>query len=153
MGIEPALWRILGIWNLSAALKEVSRSIGRYAIQGAHLLIYDRRKRAFPSESFSPPRSSIEIWSHLLGHLQSRHRMFSAVLISRIIGYLSHTDTSSDEGSRPDVSAEMCLARWAFWIVNFSENNSETDLRRDVVVALLNSLGPGLSGTASNKTT
>jgi hypothetical protein len=47
----------------------------------------------------------------------------------------------------------MCLARWAFWIINSwdIDDEFEIDFKRDIAVALVNALGPGSMGIARDK--
>ena len=115
------------------------------------------RKRSFPTDSFSPPNSSVTLWAPLLARIRSNHPIFPFALVQRIIAFLlleSHSlDSHSDEFSRPDILFDMCLARWAFWIIDSWDVNEEfeIDFRRDVTVALVNALGPGSMETARDK--
>jgi ribosomal biogenesis protein LAS1 len=107
------------------------------------------RKRSFPVDSFSPPNSSVTLWAPLIAQVRSNHPSFSFVLVQRIIFSLlsesSAPDTHFDELNRPDISFDLCLARWAFWIIDSWDIDAELDFdfKRDVTVTLVNALGPG----------
>jgi ribosomal biogenesis protein LAS1 len=112
------------------------------------------RKRLFPLDSFSPPNSSVALWVPLLGHIRSNHPTFPFALVQRIIAFLlsdsPNLETLSDELGHPDTLFDMCLARWAFWIINSwnVDEEFEVDFKRDVTVTLVNFLGPGSTDTA-----
>lgn len=116
------------------------------------------RKRIFPSDSFSPPEFSLALWTPLLNNLRFHHPTFPSVLVHRIIGFLlsepSTSEAQSNEPGRSDISFDMCLARWAFWIVDswdVDEEDSEIDFTRDVAVTMFTALGPGSMGTTRDK--
>jgi len=54
------------------------------------------------------------------------------------------SDAHSEESNRSDISFDMCLARWAFWIIDSwdTDGEVEVDFKRNVMVTLLNALGP-----------
>jgi hypothetical protein len=57
----------------------------------------------------------------------------------------TYSEVQSIEFSQLDTSYHMCLARWAFWVIDFwdvDEEDSETDFRRDVAVIMFTALGP-----------
>ncbi|KIM84629.1 hypothetical protein PILCRDRAFT_96750 [Piloderma croceum F 1598] len=121
------------------------------------LVPLSKKKRLFSLDSFSPPNSSVALWAPLLGHIRSNHPTFPFALVQRIIAFLlsdsPDPETLPDELGRPDALFDMCLARWAFWIIdswNFDEE-FEVDFKRDVTVTLVNFLGPGYTDTALNK--
>jgi ribosomal biogenesis protein LAS1 len=108
-------------------------------------------------DSFSPPNLSVTLWTPLLGHIRSNHPTFPFVLVQRIIILLlsdpPDPEPHSDDLSRPDISFDMCLARWAFWIIDSWEVDEEfeIDFKRDITVTLVNALGPGSTETARDK--
>jgi ribosomal biogenesis protein LAS1 len=74
-------------------------------------------------------------------------------LTDRIVSYLlsdpdstSVVKPSSQGDTLRDPSFDMCLARWANWIIEAYENvddaESDVDLRKYTIVTLFNSLGP-----------
>lgn len=126
-------------------------------LEGGALVPLSKKKRLFPLESFSPPNYSVALWAPLLGHIRSNHPTFPFALVQRIIIFLLSNspdqETLADELGRPDTLFDMCLARWAFWIIgswNIDEE-FEVDLKRDVTVTLVNFLGPGSTDTARDK--
>ncbi|KAF7982009.1 hypothetical protein HWV62_30244 [Athelia sp. TMB] len=119
------------------------------------LVPLSKKKRLFPADSFLPPLSSLALWTPLLTQIYSEHPSLPYVLVQRILAtMLSAPADVSGEDPRPDPSFDMCLARWAFWAidtwdVDFEE--SELDIKRDVVVTLVNALGPGSAETTRDK--
>jgi ribosomal biogenesis protein LAS1 len=117
-----------------------------------------RRKRVFPSDSFAPPKDSISLWIPLLKHLQSYHQDLPSTLANHIISHLvtgnQKLDTIVDydqetvDAARRDESFDMCIARWAWWIVDsraVEDDDPDLNLRKDIVVTLITSLGPDAS--------
>jgi hypothetical protein len=47
----------------------------------------------------------------------------------------------------------MCLARWAFWIIDSwgVDEEFEVDFKRDVTITLVNALAPGSTETTSDR--
>jgi ribosomal biogenesis protein LAS1 len=123
-----------------------------------------RRKRVFSSDSFAPPKDSISLWTPLLKHLQSYHQDLPSTLANHIISHLvtghQKLDTLIDcdqetvDAARRDESFDMCIARWAWWIVDswaVEDDDPDLNLRKDIVVTLITSLGPDPSGVAVDK--
>ncbi|KAJ7101017.1 Las1-like-domain-containing protein [Mycena crocata] len=110
-----------------------------------------KKKRTFPSDSFSPPKFSVELWSPLLSELQALHPDFPAVLSSRIVSYLLTDAPQLDMVPiAVDTTFDACLARWAMWTIdNWDAENSESDLdlKKDTIIALITGLGPGSSSS------
>ncbi|KAG6891085.1 hypothetical protein C0995_014175 [Termitomyces sp. Mi166 len=107
------------------------------------LVPLSRKKRDFPQDTFLPPKFSVQLWTPLLQHLQSFHSGFYPTLAGRIISTLLPESENSDDVQR-DSSYDICIARWAKWIVDASsEYDSETghDLRREMALTLMQSLG------------
>jgi ribosomal biogenesis protein LAS1 len=106
------------------------------------------RKRVFPVESFFPPKCSILIWTPLLAHLQSHHPDLPFVLADHII---THLLSDAPESAR-DQSFELCLARWAFWIIEaWSFDDAELDLKKDVTATFVTALGPSMKDLSSDR--
>lgn len=63
------------------------------------------------------------------------------MLCSCIVSYL----TSSNPERRGDPTFTACLARWAMWTVEAWDSNDLNNLRRDIVVTLMQALSRGLS--------
>lgn len=118
-----------------------------------------RRKRSFPINSFLPPNFSVTLWGPLLIQVRSNHPAFPSILVQRIITFLlsespapdTHSDGVQADGS--DILFDMCLARWAYWVIDSSDNDEgfDVDFKRDVAVTLLNALGPKSMDTSRNK--
>ncbi|KAF8078240.1 Las1-like-domain-containing protein [Lyophyllum atratum] len=105
------------------------------------LVPLSKKKRSFAADSFSPPQFSIMLWDPLLQHVHSLHSDFFAVLAGRIVSTICRTE------SQPDPSYDMCLARWALWSIEAwegDESQVDFDLRKEVTVSLMQSLGPNM---------
>jgi ribosomal biogenesis protein LAS1 len=114
------------------------------------LVPLSKKKRIFPNDSFLPPDSSLALWTPLLNNLRSHHPTLPYVLAHRIIGFLLSESTSSEiqsnEPNRSDASFDMCLARWAFWIIDsweVDDDDDNIDFKRDVTATIFTALGPG----------
>ncbi|KAG6885721.1 hypothetical protein C0993_010894, partial [Termitomyces sp. T159_Od127] len=108
------------------------------------LVPLSKKKRDFPKDSFLPPTYSVQIWTPLLQHLQSIHSDFYSILIGRIVYILLCESEDSDEHVQQDFSYDLCIARWAKWIIEaLSRSDSATgdDLRKEIVLTLFQSLG------------
>ncbi|KAG5646041.1 hypothetical protein DXG03_004464 [Asterophora parasitica] len=111
------------------------------------LVPLSRKKRDFSADSFMPPNFSVLLWTPLLQHLQSLHYEFYIVLTERIFLTLLTENVPTTVGqieSPRDPSYDACLARWAMWAVEAWEaddSQSEFDLRKEVTVTLMQSLG------------
>jgi ribosomal biogenesis protein LAS1 len=87
----------------------------------------------------------------LLTQLQPHHPYLPSTLANRIVAHLL-SDTpqagiSVDHDDHwPDESFDMCLARWAWWTVDTwsieDDEDEESDLKKDVILTLITSLGP-----------
>lgn len=91
-----------------------------------------------------PPKYSVQIWAPLLQHLQSVHHEFYPILAGRIASLLLPESESSDEEVQQDSSYDLCIARWAKWIIEVSSSCDSTpsdDLRREIALMLMQSLG------------
>ncbi|KAF7971829.1 hypothetical protein HWV62_19837 [Athelia sp. TMB] len=119
------------------------------------LVPLSKKKRLFSADSFLPPSSSLTLWTPLLTQIYSEHPSFPYVLVQRILATMLSTSADvSGEDTRPDPSFDMCLARWAFWAIDTWDvvfEESELDIKRDVVVTLVNALGPGSAETTRDK--
>ena len=127
------------------------------------------RKRALSAEAFSPPPAVIAIWAPLLAHLQNLHTSLPFVLVDRILAHLlaspSEPASPAADGDhatpKVDPSHDLCLAAWAAWFVetcgapettdgtpgdNIDERAPTAPHITDVVVTLLNGLGPVVAG-------
>lgn len=86
------------------------------------------------------------LWSPLLQHLHSLHSDFLIVLCDRIVSVLvEENDVKSAlvEG-QTDHSYDMCLARWAMWSIEMwgtDDTRTDFDLRKEVTISLMQSLG------------
>ena len=137
-------WR-RGYW--SRFLKSEKKSLPNFVFY-PHL--YTRRKRIFPTNSFSPPKTSLQLWTPLLLRLQSRHSDLPSTLINRIVSHLLPDrrllDGNATIGtSRRDDSFDMCIARWAWWIVqswNVVDDETDFNLKKDTIIMLITALGP-----------
>ncbi|KAJ7693686.1 Las1-like-domain-containing protein [Mycena rosella] len=113
------------------------------------LVPLSKKKRVFPVDSFFPPKFSVELWSPLLSELHALHPDFPAILSTRIIAYLLADAPQLDMVPiAVDTTYDACLARWAMWTIDTwdAENSeSELDLKKDVIVALITGLGPSSS--------
>ena len=101
------------------------------------------RKRIYPTDTFSPPTLSVEIWTPLLHQLRDFHPDLPNVLCSCIVSYL----TGSNSERRGDPTFAACLARWAMWSVAAWDSDgldNGDNLRRDLVTSLMQALGHGL---------
>ncbi|KAJ6574735.1 Las1-like-domain-containing protein [Mycena capillaripes] len=113
------------------------------------LVPLSKKKRAFPANSFLPPKFSVELWSPLLSDLHALHPDFPAIFSSRIVSYLlSEPPQLEVVPIAVDTTYDACLARWAMWMIeNWDVDNSESDidLKRDTIVSLITGLGPSSS--------
>lgn len=101
------------------------------------------RKRAGDENSFLPSTSSIALWEPLLDQICSIQEEFTGVLVSRIISVLTtEKDLGKEELSLEivDQTFELCLSRWAYWIVQ--REHDDDSLRREAITALVLALGP-----------
>jgi len=143
-------------WDTSDDLKEKSAldKLCDELIEKGILVPLSKKKRIPSSDSFLPAESVLAVWTPLLTDIRSRHPIFPSVLVHRIIGFLvsesTYSEAQSIEFSQLDTSYHMCLARWAFWVIDFwdvDEEDSETDFKRDVAVTMFTVLGPGFKDT------
>ncbi|KAF8634422.1 hypothetical protein AX15_000873 [Amanita polypyramis BW_CC] len=105
------------------------------------LVPLSKRKRTYPANKYSPSELSVQIWSPLLHHLCRFHSDLPAVLCGRIVSRL----TSEEKG---DPIFAACLARWAMWSIetwNTDGRKDGYDLRKGVVVSLMQAIGHVLS--------
>jgi ribosomal biogenesis protein LAS1 len=115
------------------------------------------RKRSLAKGSFTPPPALLSIWTPLLSHVQSLHPTFHSVLVSHIVSRLLSDPSTRSQPYVPDHSYEMCLASWIVFLLRTSdaEENSSSDSEvlsaRNVVVSLLNDLGPMLDNVAAGR--
>ncbi|KAK7468619.1 rRNA-processing protein las1 [Stygiomarasmius scandens] len=125
------------------------------------LVALSKKKRVFPSDSFSPPKSSVEIWTSLLTHVQSLHPIFASILVSRmLVRLLNKSPNESEkvtESSNNDSSYCMGIARWLNWVIDtLAVDDSEmpdADLKLDTVASLITALEPGSEQTAQTRET
>ncbi|KAG5653504.1 hypothetical protein H0H81_012714 [Sphagnurus paluster] len=119
------------------------------------LVPLSKKKRDFPADSFTPPKFSILLWTSLLHHLQSLHSEFYAVLAGRIVlTLLAERDAKESQVEvQLDSSYELCLARWAFWVVEAweADDSHDFDLRKEVTVLLMQSLGHVMNASHRDK--
>ncbi|KAJ7102316.1 Las1-like-domain-containing protein [Mycena belliarum] len=115
------------------------------------LVPLSKKKRAFATGSFTPPSSSVELWKPLLAELQALHPDFLAVLSRRIVAHLLASAPQLDiVPIAVDTTYDTCLARWALWTIDsWDGDNSESDLdlKKDVIVALITGLGPSTNSS------
>ncbi|KAH6916792.1 Las1-like-domain-containing protein [Coprinopsis sp. MPI-PUGE-AT-0042] len=119
------------------------------------LVPLSKKKRIGSRDAFLPPPASVAIWSPLLQNVQDLHGDFSPVLCGRICSHLTftvHPSSLSSEDhisleSSSDPSYDLCLARWAMWLIEICvpKQSVDYDLRQESVVTLLR----GLSGVSS----
>jgi ribosomal biogenesis protein LAS1 len=108
-------------------------------------------------DSFSPSTMSLLLWTPLLEHLQSHHPDLRSALSNRIISRLLEEPVPvgrlTPEPAHTDPSFDMCIARWAWWMIESwnVDDDATTDLKRDVVSTLVIALGPGGHRTRSDK--
>ncbi|KAF5375020.1 hypothetical protein D9758_000099 [Tetrapyrgos nigripes] len=124
------------------------------------LVPLSKKKRSFPSDSFSPPNASVEIWTSLLSHVQSLHPDFVSVLVNRLLIRLLNKNTNesdqSVETSSNDTSYYIGIARWLNWVVHSLVDESEVpdgDLKLDTVASLITALEPGSKHTTQTRKT
>ncbi|KZP32371.1 Las1-domain-containing protein [Athelia psychrophila] len=128
------------------------------------LVPLSKKKRVFPAGSFLPPAASLALWTPLLTHIHAEHASFPAVLVQRALAHMlasSPAEADADADARPDPSFDMCLARWAFWALDawsprgdhggLGSEEAALDGKRDVVVTLVNALGPGAADAARDR--
>ncbi|TFK76738.1 Las1-domain-containing protein [Pluteus cervinus] len=96
-----------------------------------------KKKRIFSEEGFSPPQSSVEIWTPLLRHITSLHPDFPQVLITHICVFLTTPNQA-------DASFDACLARWAMWCIEklCESEEGDSEERREAISMLFHVLGP-----------
>ncbi|KAF8640922.1 hypothetical protein AX17_000570 [Amanita inopinata Kibby_2008] len=117
------------------------------------LIPLSKKKRTYPINAFSPPTISVQIWSPLLHHLCDLHPDLPSVLCGRIVSCLSACH-AEDGAEKPDLSFTACLARWAMWSVETwgsDTRGAELDLRREVIINLMQALGHGLMDGSKDK--
>ncbi|RDB29692.1 Protein LAS1 [Hypsizygus marmoreus] len=115
------------------------------------LVPLSKKKREISTDSFHPPEFSVQLWTPLLQHLQHLHGDFFTILCSRIVFMLlSRGSSVNNEGeNQVDLSYDMCLARWAVWSIEALEADnlrSDIDLRKEVTLSLMQSLGHVATG-------
>ncbi|KAJ4476611.1 Las1-like-domain-containing protein [Lentinula aciculospora] len=112
-------------------------------IEKGGLIPIVKRKRILPSESFSPPETSVRIWTPLLTNIQNLHSDFQLVLVNRALSRLLAACAMNDAPLDP--SYDAALARWIVWLVERLDSDEalEEDIRVDVVASLLTILEPG----------
>jgi ribosomal biogenesis protein LAS1 len=162
MGFGQALRRSPGNRGSCARIKKVSSRLAFLVISFLHFI----RKRIYPDDSYSPPQFSVVLWSPLLTHIQSHHPDLRSALVHRIVSrLLSDTTPAADisidrrplaaaEELSPDPSFDICLSRWAWWLVNIwavSPPDPDNDLRKDIILTLLTALGPSVSRPTGSK--
>lgn len=73
------------------------------------------------------------------------------VLVNRIISILLTDVPTAPDSTRANTSFDMCMARWAAWIVDnciTEEHDALSDTaKRDLVITLLNSMGPKMAAS------
>jgi len=81
--------------------------------------------------------------------LQSHHLDLPSVLANRIVSHLlsdpPRLGISVDHDDWPDESFDLCLARWAWWIIDrwsVDDEDEESDFKKDIILTLVTSLGP-----------
>ncbi|KAJ7770825.1 Las1-like-domain-containing protein [Mycena maculata] len=120
-------------------------------LQKGALVPLSKKKRVFPSESFSPPKFSVELWSPLLCDIHALHPDFLLTLSSRIVSYLLADAPQVDVVSiSVDTTYDACLARWAMWTIDtwdVENSESELDLKKDTIISLITGLGPNSSSS------
>ena len=116
-----------------------------------------KRKRIFPEDKFWPSQLSVSLWKPLLQHIQYLHVNFAYILCTRMISLLLSPDTVSGSKNAPetksDPSFNMCIARWVMWALDTwstssssSSEESDPELREDVVLVLVQGLGREMGG-------
>jgi hypothetical protein len=123
------------------------------------------RKRVFPEEKFWPPQLSVSLWTPLLKHIQVLHASFACTLCAHILCHLlppdatAHHTSQSMVENRKDPSSDMCLARWIMWCLDTWSNSSSVsqeetnaELRKDVIISLMQGLGYRMSDHRSKDT-
>ncbi|KAG6866014.1 hypothetical protein C0991_009422 [Blastosporella zonata] len=113
-------------------------------LEKGFLVSLSKKKRDFPAETFLPPKFSVQLWAPMLQHLQSLHSEFYFILAGRIISTLLPEGHSQSTEIPPDASYDMCLARWVKWSVEAHDENESAvgfDLRKEVTIAIMQSLG------------
>lgn len=116
-----------------------------------------KRKRIFPEDKFWPSQLSVSLWKPLLQHIQYLHVNFAYILCTRMISLLLSPDTVSGSKNAPetksDPSFNMCIARWVMWALDTwstssssSSEESDPELRKDVVLVLVQGLGREMGG-------
>ncbi|KAG5339894.1 Protein LAS1 [Termitomyces sp. T112] len=113
-------------------------------LEKGSLVPLSKKKRDFPQDTFLPPKFSVQLWTPLLQHLQSLHSEFYLILAGRIASTLLPENENFDEDVQRDSSYDICIARWAKWIVEVSSGCDSTtshDLRREITVMLMQSFG------------
>jgi ribosomal biogenesis protein LAS1 len=134
-----------------------------YFPSGEYPFITDNynRKRQFPTDSFSPPKFTIAVWTPLLEHLRSHHPDLAYALTNRILFYLltdpeevaTEIGATSLDTSSSDLSYNICIARWAVWIIDsWGEDCLESgfDIRKETIINLITALGPGAEKTTKD---
>ncbi|THV06102.1 Las1-domain-containing protein [Dendrothele bispora CBS 962.96] len=116
------------------------------------LIPLSKKKRVFPSDSFSPPKSSVEIWSSLLTHVENLHPEFASILVNRMLIRLLNKSpiTKSEKSPEPsnnDSTYYVGIARWLNWVIDIlaieSNEMQDVELKLDTVAALIMALEPG----------
>ncbi|CAL1696177.1 unnamed protein product [Somion occarium] len=132
------------------------------------LVPQSKKKRVTSASMLDRTPSNLLIWKPLLEHIHSLHPNFSSILISRIVATLL-TDTDASKGfidseaiislqddRKRDLSYDLCLASWAYWLtetyVTEHEDTAAELKREDVLIALISGLGPNRREDASPDT-
>lgn len=114
------------------------------------------RKRT-SSGSFFPPSQLTAIWTPLLKFIQLQHTDFALLLATRICSQLVVSDLSSQDlialsEPKPDHTYSACLSRWANWTIDsLPDSDSKDELRKDVVMQLLQELGKAMVSPKQHK--
>ncbi|KAF9066058.1 Las1-like-domain-containing protein [Rhodocollybia butyracea] len=117
------------------------------------LIPLSKKKRVFPADSFTPPKTSVQIWTPLLSNVQTLHPEFSSVLVHRALSRLLETPQN---GAPLDLLYDETLSRWIFCLIDQRDSAEDSDeddedTRVDVVARLLTALGPGSEHPAHTK--
>ncbi|KAE9395918.1 Las1-domain-containing protein [Gymnopus androsaceus JB14] len=113
-------------------------------IEKGGLVPLSKKKRVCPTDSFCPPKASVQIWTPLLANVQALHPSFPSILANRTLSHLLATSAKVVQNNvSPDPSYDMCLSRWIFWVIDKWDSESDEDVRSDVVASLLTALRPG----------
>ncbi|KAJ7071478.1 Las1-like-domain-containing protein [Mycena amicta] len=118
-------------------------------LEKSALVPLSKKKRVFPEDAFYPPAAAVAVWTPLLYELTSTHPELRSILVNRIIARLT-ADIPQEEivSISVDTTHDVCLARWAFWIIeNLSPNLADTDSRKEALATLIIGLGPPMGSS------